>query len=158
MSFGHFILTATWVSISSQRATAKLMAAVSTNCCFGSRKEGTSSMLNVRFFPGSLCQTVPFCPLPSYWSTANITVPSGSGVDFDNASLRYPLVEGTRCNVIIFCPSNNPENVLLCNTYGIKGCHAPKTIIIFNDKKQKISPISPPVRSYRTRYAREEGQ
>src|SRR5690606_41401663 len=67
-------------------------------------------MLKVRFFPGSLCQTASFCPLPLYWSTAIITVPSGSGVDFDKASLRYPLVEGIRCNVITFCPSNNPRS------------------------------------------------
>src|SRR5690606_16269226 len=158
MSFGLFIVAVVWVSDSTHWAMARLMDTVSANCCFGSRKVGVSSRLNVRFFPGSLCHTVPFCPLPSCWSTAIITVPSGSGVDFDRASLRYSLVEGIRCNVITFCPSNNPENVLLCNTNGIKGYHCPKTIIIFNDKKQKISPIRPPVGGCCTRNAGEEGK
>ncbi len=66
------------------------------------KNEGFSKMLIVRFSPGSACQVFSCCPLPAYWLSAIITVPSGNGSDFDNIIFKKLLVESTADNLIRF--------------------------------------------------------
>jgi hypothetical protein len=88
----------------------------------------------VRFLRGSLYQILFTCPRPAYCSSANITVPSGNGLDFANSFFKKEFVESTHFSVTTFWPTNSLEKVLFCKL--IESKFNLSKLIFFNVKKQ----------------------